>query len=135
MQPHSKSKLQGEAFKLYLLGGVAVVLAALWWLVPPPPSQPPRMGRLEHAFREELTSLFSAQAAAACQYWPKHLYMTCGNVTVSSVQLRERGWRPESSSENRHSYLREQWRLKLHCASLSKESCTPELWFVGSSAQ
>jgi len=135
MQPRSKSNLQREAFNLYLLGGVAVVLAALWWLAPAPPSKPPQMGRLEQAFREEVTSLFGTQAAAACKYWPKHLYMTCGNVTVNPLQLRERGWQLESSSENRISYLREQWLLKLHCAPLSKESCTPELWFVGSGAQ
>ncbi len=135
MQPSIKFKLQGEAFKIYLGGGIAAVLALLWWLFPGPPVNPLPMGRLEQAYREEITALFGQQAASGCQYWAKHMYITCGTVTVNTPQLLERGWQLESSSKNESSYLRAQWRLKLRCSSPSKESCAPEVWFVGSPAQ
>lgn len=135
MQPSTKFKLQAEAFKFHLVGGVAAVLALLWWLFPGPPANPLPMGRLEQAYREEITALFGEQAASECQYWAKHIYITCGTVAVSTPQLLDRGWQLESFSEKESSYLRAQWRLKLRCSTLSKESCAPELWFVGSPAQ
>ncbi len=135
MQPTTKFKLQAEAFKIYLAGGIAGVLALLWWLSPGPPAKPSAMGRLEQAYREEIAALFGQQAASGCQYWAKHLYITCGAVAVDQAQLRERGWQMESSSEKGASYLRAQWRLKLSCASISKESCAPEIWFTGGKAQ
>ena len=135
MQPSTKFKLQAEAFRIFLGGGIASVLALLWWLSPGPPAAPLPMGRLEQAYREEVTALFGQQTAGACQYWAKHMYITCGTATVNPQQLLERGWQVESSSEKESSYLRAQWRLKLRCSTLSKESCAPEVWFVGSPAK
>ena len=135
MPPSPKSKFEAEAFKLYLVGGIALVLAALWWLRPGQPAEPLPMGRLEQAYREEITALFGQQAANACQYWAKHLYITCGTVNVSQPKLRERGWQVESSTEQSASYLRAQWRLKLRCAASSKESCAAEIWFVRGATQ
>jgi hypothetical protein len=135
MQPTTKSMLQIEAFKFYIVGGLAIVLAALWWLSPAPAAKPLPVGQLEQAYREEITSLFGQQAATECQYWAKHLYMTCGTVDVSPTQLRERGWQVETTAGNGSSYLREQWRLKLACAGPGSESCKPELWFVGGAKQ
>jgi len=131
MHPPAKFRLQIEAFKVYLAGGIAAVLALLWWLSPTPTAEPLPMGRLEHAYREEVAALFGQRTASGCQYWAKHLYITCGTVNVSPPQLRERGWQVESSSETEASYLRGQWRLKLRCTSVRKESCTSEIWFTG----
>ena len=93
------------------------------------------MGRLEQEYREEIAALFGQQAASTCQYWAKHRYISCGTANVSPLQLRERGWQVESSTEQGSSYLRAQWKLKLRCAALSKESCAAEIWFVGGAKQ
>jgi hypothetical protein len=131
MQTEVKTNLLSNAFKLYLVGGVAIVLAILWWLVPGSPAAPTAMGRLEQTYREEISVLFGETAATGCHYWPKHLYISCGTVDVNASLLHDRGWKSGTSSGDVKWYVRDQWKLKLRCAPLSARSCAVEIWFVG----
>ena len=131
MQTEVKTNLLSNAFKLYVVGGVAIVLAILWWLVPGSPATPVPMGRLEQAYREEISLLFGETTATGCQYWSKHLYITCGTVDVNASLLHDRGWKPGTSSGEVKWYVRDQWKLKIRCSPLSIRSCAAEIWFVG----
>ena len=128
MQPEPKSTLQAEGFKIYVVGGIAVVLAALWWLAPGEEIKPLPMGRQEQAYREEVTAIFGSDAAAACEYWSKHLYITCGTVEVDESLLTKRGWASSPPSGGFQWYTKDRWRMKLRCAPLSPQSCTLEIW-------
>jgi hypothetical protein len=131
MQTEVKTNLLSNAFKLYLVGGVVVILAILWWLVPRSPATPAAMGRLEQAYREEISLLFGETTATGCRYWSKHLYITCGTVDVNASLLHDRGWKPGTTLGEVKWYVRDQWKLKLRCSPLSNRSCAAELWFVG----
>jgi hypothetical protein len=128
MPLQTKATLQTEGFKIYVVGGVALVLAVLWWLAPGDELKPMPMGRQEQAYREEVDSLFGAEAASACEYWSKHLYITCGTVQVNESLLTKRGWQPSSQSGGFRWYTKERWRMKLQCAQQSPEACTLEIW-------
>jgi len=127
MHPEVKSAVLTQAHKLTLVGGIAAVLSALWWLVPAPPPVPPPMGRLEQAYREEIIGLSGESASSKCQYWPKHLYLSCGAMYINATELLSRGWRLEPMSGEGRWYARQQWRMKLKCAPLATQSCEVEI--------
>jgi hypothetical protein len=128
MEQETKADLQAGALKLYVIGGIALVLATLWWLAPGEELKPMPMGRLEQAYREEVTALFGATTAAACEYWGKLMYIKCGTVQVDESLLAKHGWQAGSSSGGIRWYSKERWRLKLQCAPLSPRSCALEIW-------
>jgi hypothetical protein len=83
MQTELKTNLLSNASKLYLVGGVAIVFAILWWLVPGSPAAPAAMGRLEQTYREEISVLFGEKAATGCQYWPKNIFTSLVELSMS----------------------------------------------------
>jgi hypothetical protein len=78
---HAKQTVRLDVARTVLtVALVAPLVGVVWWFSPSSPQKLP-MGRTEERLRVEAESLFtrlnSPAEAQACEYWAKHLYLTC----------------------------------------------------------
>lgn len=126
----------GRTALLILL--VAPLAGAIWWFAPDN-LKPLPMGQTEARLRAHVAELYGVvgtrEAATSCQYWAKHLYLTCEPsrelAAALHKQLLSSGWRADPtafSATVKNSYSKERDTASLACQAPPGGRCTFSLF-------
>jgi hypothetical protein len=133
------SSLLGRNALMLLL--IAPVIGVLWWFSSADERIQP-MGRTEERFRADATLVLrgvsAPEPARSCEYWPKHLNLTCTISAVSVVQVHDQllhaGWQLRNTEEPaklvKRSYQRTTDNVTLICRNDAADSSCKLSFYV-----
>lgn len=130
--------LPGRNLLLVLL--VAPLAAVIWWFSPST-SSPAPMGRAEESLRAQANDLLQLQGHSAahqpCEYWVKHLYLTCSVAPNEMVRIADSftkaGWseaKGHAPPQGELAYVRDKETARVTCSDPGpKQDCLLYLYY------
>jgi hypothetical protein len=135
LSPKNNGSIGRSALVLLL---IAPLVGVVWWFTPSDPP-PQSIGRTEERLRSQAADLYAGvatrEAVASCQYWAKHLYLTCELPRELAPSLHQQllsaGWTAEAGSfaaSAKNAYRKERDSSTLQCKDASGSRCTLSLF-------
>ena len=119
---------------------VVPLVAVVWWFTPNT-STPAPMGQAEEYLRAQANGLLQLQGHDAahqhCEYWAKHLYLTCSVATSEMPRIAESfirtGWAEAKDHDPRNgefAYVRARESARVKCPDTErKQGCVLSLFY------